>query len=285
MSEFNEIIRMAICGLGSAGQSRMKAIEQFELVECAGVISRRSKIGTVTFEAAMADPTIDAIAISTENTDHGDRVHQCLEANKHVLCDYPLAFHAKQARELYALAKEKNKILHVEHISLLSTAHQKAQLEISSIGALKSGYYMFQAGCNEKLFDEDHWGPLPFLCLPRLLQLADLFGPLTIQSGEVVINKPCIEIKLKLEFSEGGILEFTERREPDLPRQRQLEVICEHSSYNWEAQPEQENLFLQDLSYFYERIHSDAECYYDEDMMVALIENLEKQASLLVTSY
>src|SRR5262249_37291598 len=141
---------------------------------------RREGMGDLTWEAALKSASIDAIAISTENTDHARRVEEALSAGKHVLCDYPLAFGELKAQSLFELAARQERVLHVEHIGLLTQAHQQAKQEIQALGGLEGGSYVFQAGWNPKIADKSRTGLYSFLALPRLLQVADLFGPFQI---------------------------------------------------------------------------------------------------------
>ena len=54
---------------------------------------------------------VDAIYIATPHETHYDYVRRALQAGKHVLCEKPMAFTRKQAEELFALAKEQNRVL------------------------------------------------------------------------------------------------------------------------------------------------------------------------------
>ena len=103
------MIKLALCGFGAAGKARLDAIHCKSKFSLAGIISRRPEVSTLEFNTALADDSIEAIAISTENTDHAMRVRECLTSGKHVLCDYPLALSKKEAVELLSLAREKNK--------------------------------------------------------------------------------------------------------------------------------------------------------------------------------
>lgn len=54
---------------------------------------------------------VDAVYIATPHETHVDYCRQMLEAGKHVLCEKPMSFSGKDARELFALAESKNLVL------------------------------------------------------------------------------------------------------------------------------------------------------------------------------
>lgn len=269
-------LNIAIYGFGSAGRSRYKALEKSQGFNLAGIISRRSGVGNLTWDQALDNPQIEAIAISTENTNHAVSVREALKAQKHVLVDYPLAFSQKEAKELFELAKEKNKILHVEHLSLLSESHQKAKKQLAGYGRLKKGSYRFEAGWNSKLADPNYLGPSPFMALPRLMQLADLFGPFKIKEKIHSMNISHFDLRLLLEFEQGGSFQFEEIRRPHLNRSRHLDVEMEKAPFSWKALQPETGLFLKDLEWFGDRILTGKPCYYDEKVMMSVIEELEK---------
>jgi predicted dehydrogenase len=64
-----------------------------------------------SYENVFQNSTIGAVYISTLNHQHEHLIRQALLSGKHVLCEKPLVLTAKSARELFALAQEKNLIL------------------------------------------------------------------------------------------------------------------------------------------------------------------------------
>ena len=57
--------------------------------------------------AALSDPAVDCVHICTPPTAHAEAVRAALDAGKHVLCEKPLAMDPEEARQLAALAEEK----------------------------------------------------------------------------------------------------------------------------------------------------------------------------------
>ena len=54
---------------------------------------------------------VDAVYISTPHLTHYDYIKQSVNAGKHTLCETPLVLNGEQAKEVYALAKEKEVFL------------------------------------------------------------------------------------------------------------------------------------------------------------------------------
>ena len=57
-----------------------------------------------------------------------------LEADKHVVVEYPLSLDLAQAEALIALADERQRLLHVEHIELLGGLHYATKEHLPRIG-------------------------------------------------------------------------------------------------------------------------------------------------------
>ncbi len=272
-------LKIALCGMGSAGRARLSALQKAEGIALAGTISRREGQGSMSFEKALKDPTIDAVAVSTENTSHASIIRRVLEAGKHALCDYPLSLSSKEAADLLRLAEKRQRILHIEHLGLLTEAHCEAVEAIERLGPLKSGEYRFEGNWNEKIGDAAKTGPQQFLAYSRLMQTAQWFGRFRLVSGQVTIVNEGFRLSLELSFDAGGRLRFLERREPTLPRRRWMEATFENGSYSWKPEPEAPGLFLRDLEFFRDRIRDRRPPYYDESLMLEVLKTLESLPS------
>lgn len=60
------------------------------------------------YEALVNDSDVEAVYVANTHNFHYESVKLCLQNHKHVLCEKPITLNAKQAAELYALARDKN---------------------------------------------------------------------------------------------------------------------------------------------------------------------------------
>jgi len=269
-------IQIAICGLGSAGKARLKALNESSFFKLAGVVSRHSDISSLNWDKTLKNTSIQAVAISTENTRHEQLTKEALQANKHVLCDYPLCFSQKEAEELYKMAHERKLILHTEHMGLLTQEHQWVKNQIKNLGKLKNGEFLFQGQWNEKLAQDSYLGPAPFLAISRLVQVADWFGEFDIEVLKYKKNEKEFLLNLMLHLKTGGDIFFTEHRAFNQKRGRTFKATFEKGNLAWPENLESKGLFLADLKNFHDQIMNQASCYYYPQLMISVIGQLEK---------
>ncbi|HEX9076654.1 MAG TPA: Gfo/Idh/MocA family oxidoreductase, partial [Anaerolineae bacterium] len=67
------------------------------------------------YNELLADPTLEAVAISTPARTHFSIARAALEHGKHVLVEKPLAMSSTEARQLIALAERQQRVLMVGH--------------------------------------------------------------------------------------------------------------------------------------------------------------------------
>lgn len=72
---------------------------------------------------------LDVVYIAVPHQLHYEYARKCLVSGKHVLCEKPLAFTVREAKELYELAKDKNLIL----MEGIKTAHCPGFLQILDV--------------------------------------------------------------------------------------------------------------------------------------------------------
>lgn len=108
-------IRTAVIGTGFMGRSHLEAlrrIENVDVVEVAGTSPDKARAAgagynvlnaTGDWREVIADPSIDAVHITTPNASHFPIAKAAFEAGKHVLCEKPLALSVAEAEQLVAL--------------------------------------------------------------------------------------------------------------------------------------------------------------------------------------
>jgi predicted dehydrogenase len=144
------MISCAVIGLGYWGPNLVRNIAgsrrteltvlcdtDRERLETMGAQYPTARCGT-RFEEVMAAPDVDAVFIATPVATHFAIARAALEAGKHVLMEKPFAASAEEARTLVALAREKKRVLLVDHIFLYSPPVRKlkALVDAGEVGDL-----------------------------------------------------------------------------------------------------------------------------------------------------
>lgn len=113
-------MKIGILGAGRIAVILAETMNKMPEVECYGVASRDlEKAKTFakehgfahafgSYEEMLADEEVELIYIATPHSHHYRHMKMCLEAGKHVLCEKSFTVNAKQAEEIFSLAKGKN---------------------------------------------------------------------------------------------------------------------------------------------------------------------------------
>lgn len=88
-----------------------------------------------TYEALLADPSIDAVSVCAANHVHAEISIAALKAGKHVLCEKPMAISLEECEAMVAAARESGKYLMIGQNQRLAKAHVKAR-ELIAQGAI-----------------------------------------------------------------------------------------------------------------------------------------------------
>jgi predicted dehydrogenase len=127
-----DTVRVAVVGLGYWGPNLVRNLHEVPDMEVSCVcdvrpealatVSRRyPAIATTTrFDAILADPRIDAVAIATPVSSHYELAATALRAGKHVFVEKPLAPSSAEALDLIELAEERGLVLMPGHTFLYS---------------------------------------------------------------------------------------------------------------------------------------------------------------------
>ena len=120
-SRSDQVLRVAIMGLGSYGTRVAEALKESKRAKLVGVISGtpskvmewQSKYGIPSkncytyenFDQIKDNPDIDAVYVITPNALHKDQVIRVAKAGKHAICEKPMAVNAKDGQEMVDACK------------------------------------------------------------------------------------------------------------------------------------------------------------------------------------
>lgn len=120
------MVNVGVIGSGKWGENHLRVYSELKEFDCqlvgladidASKKTLADSYGILFFqEFKQLLPLVDAVSIVVPTTLHYAIVKECLTAGKHVLVEKPITLDADQARELVAIAKEKNLILSVGYL-------------------------------------------------------------------------------------------------------------------------------------------------------------------------
>jgi predicted dehydrogenase len=160
------VINIGIIGYGYWGPNLLRnfseipgvavaAVADLDLAKLA-VVQRRYPTVKITagFQALLADPKIDAIAVATPVSSHFELGMAVLKAGKHLWMEKPIAETSLQARKLMEEAERRKLVLFVDHTFIYTGAVRKIG-EIVKTGELGRVYYYDSVRVNLGLFQRD----------------------------------------------------------------------------------------------------------------------------------
>lgn len=109
---------------------------------------------TKNFKEILDNPQVEAVAVALPLNLHYRFCRELLEAGKHVLVEKPFAANLKEAEELVQIAKEKRKILMIDHTFLFTDAVRKIK-ELIDKNELGKIYYFDSERINLGLIRSD----------------------------------------------------------------------------------------------------------------------------------
>jgi biliverdin reductase len=187
----NNPLKVGIIGTGYTAQKRAEAVQndpRVELIAFTGNTPEKIASFYQTFGATAVDSwqrlvdreDLDIIIICTINRDCGSIARAAIEADKHVIIEYPLALDPKEASEIIDLARTKQKLLHVEHIEILGGVHQAIKNHLPLIGNIFYARYSTIApqrpAPRRWSYHRELFGFPLNAALSRIHRLTDLFG-------------------------------------------------------------------------------------------------------------
>ncbi|MGG6293145.1 Gfo/Idh/MocA family protein [Leptolyngbya sp. AN02str] len=184
-------IRVGLVGTGYAARLRAETLiaeERSHLVAVVGRDAQRTAefcqhwdVEVLTdWRSLVQRQDINLVIISTVNRDHGAIAKAALEAGKHVVVEYPLSLDVAEADQLITLAAQQRRLLHVEHIELLSGIHTAIAEALPEIG---NPFYVRYSSINPQrpaptkwTFSLEEFGFPLMGAVSRIHRLTNLFG-------------------------------------------------------------------------------------------------------------
>jgi len=163
-----ETIRVGVIGCGYWGPNLIRNFDRIEGAEvrwiCDKNESRLREVirelrlhhtrATEDYRRLIEDRELDAVAIATPVSTHYPIARDALEAEKHVLVEKPLTRRAEESRRLIERAREKDRILMVDHTFEFSAPVIRLK-ELIERGELGTILYINSVRVNLGLFQED----------------------------------------------------------------------------------------------------------------------------------
>ncbi|MEM9927315.1 MAG: Gfo/Idh/MocA family oxidoreductase [Cyanobacteria bacterium P01_D01_bin.50] len=250
-------MRVGLIGTGYAAKLRAQALlqdERTDLVAVVGNIASKTAAFAQDFQCKalssvqqLIEEDIELVVISNVNSGHGAVACAALEADKHVVVEYPLTLDLAEASELVKKAKLKNKLLHVEHIELLGGLHQALKQHLAMVGKVFYARYSTikpenpaprKWTYNHQLFGFPLMG-----ALSRVNRLTNLFGEVMAVNchyrfwgKEAEFYQSCF-CTTQLNFSDGLLAEVVYAKgEAMWEAQRKFEVHGENGALIFNSQ-------------------------------------------------
>jgi predicted dehydrogenase len=179
-------VRVGIAGLGYWGPNiarNLSAIEGCKLAWCCDADeASRARWEPVhpdarfsaDFDEVLADPELDAVAITTPVSTHAELTERALKAGKHCFVEKPLAQDAAAAERIAALAEERGLVLMIGHL-LCYHPGVRQLADLIARGELGEVYYLYSQRVNlgKLRADENALWSLGAHDVSVLLELAD----------------------------------------------------------------------------------------------------------------
>ena len=213
-----DTIRFGICGTGSFGRTRAKALQKAQGAKVALGWSRsqstrdlfRQELNMPTVEhwqELCTNPEVDAVLVCSTNVEHFVHARAALAAGKHVLVEIPLSTSAARARELAQLADSQSLVLHLG----IQGRHHPDYVEhverMQSIGPLLHGieHSYWDYGSHRRWNADPALNPggRDFLAyyMPRWM---DAFGDVVRATGAQSRADTWSSATITMEFAAGG---------------------------------------------------------------------------------
>jgi predicted dehydrogenase len=161
---------------------------------------------TPNLDDLIGDGEVDAVAIATPVSLHFDQARRCLEADKHVFIEKPMAASVNECEDLVNLAEKKKKTLMVGHTFIYTAVVRKIR-EIIKNGDIGDVMYISARRLNLGLFQKDinvAWDLAPH-DISIILYLMGAVPESVNCQGKSHVNEGIEDVTtMSLDFQNGG---------------------------------------------------------------------------------
>jgi len=129
-----ERMRGAVVGVGHMGQYHILALAEIWNVELVGVVdtdfAKAQRVAAHYGSRAFGDPRelhglVDFVTVAVPTDRHFEVARDLLEAGIHVLLEKPMTSTLEEAKELFRVARQRQRVLHVGHVERFNGAVQE----------------------------------------------------------------------------------------------------------------------------------------------------------------
>lgn len=210
-------VRWGVLGVGRAGRARINALRADPRAMVVGGwrgdLESAGVEGFSSFEEMLQH--VDAVAICSPDGFHASQVHTALSTHRHVVCEFPVAASAGEASSLFALAVARDRVLHVEHIELLTPTAAWIR-DFTPGKTLLGGNVRFSGGARPRANSPAHAN------IARFQRIIDAVG---VPEDVAVERCTPVNLAVKLMYPNDVVVNLDCRMEDGLDRH--LEMVLE----------------------------------------------------------
>ncbi len=247
-------MKVALAGAGAFGVKHLEAIAKIDGVEVVSLVGRtldatrevakRFGVGHVTTELAesLARPDVDAVILCTPTQIHASQAIACLEANKHVQVEIPLADRLADAEQVVRRQRETGRIAMAGHTRRFNPSHQWVHRRIAAgeirIQQMDVQTFFFRRRNINALGQPRSW--TDHLLWHHAAHTVDLFAYQTggaIVAANALQGPPhpelgiAMDMSIQLKSSTGAICTLSLSFNNDGPLGTFFRYICDHGTY------------------------------------------------------
>lgn len=182
------VARRRADALAADGRGQLVAVAGHDPEDTQAFAKTHGATAVADWPSLIARPDLDMIMICHINRDHAAVARAALDAGCHVVVEYPLALDWREAESLVNLAHQRQRLLHVEHIEVLSGNHQALKANLSALGTPLHARYVTLSPQRPAparwTYQPDLFGFPLVGALSRVHRLVDAFGPVAQVSGQ-----------------------------------------------------------------------------------------------------